>query len=68
MSKRKYGRDVSQIAYGWEWYVSKEIGNNAYSRKGTANIPVRVIRESFYRRLVEVFERYAGEREIQSRM
>jgi hypothetical protein len=56
MSKRKYTKDVSEIVYGAE-YGDKTMGriSDPWRRVG-CDIPVRIVRESFYRKLIKVYE------------
>lgn len=57
MSKRKYDRDVSEIVYGVEYAID----NTVFPSTGRIKdkfyyIPMRIVRESFYRKLIKVYE------------
>ena len=60
--KRKYAKDVSPIRYTEKCkddefcYWTSEIRGNCSSMNGI--VPVRIIRESFYRRLIKIYEQY----------
>ncbi len=58
MSKRKYAKNVSSIVYGWE-YGTGMLGNSTQtSNYRYCHFPVRIIRESFYRKLVNGYRKY----------
>jgi hypothetical protein len=59
MSKRKYQRDVSPLCY--TYLVGNSIGRftDTDLRGGVA---VRVVRESFYRKLVKAYEEYFADK------
>jgi hypothetical protein len=55
MSKRKYEKDVSPIVYSY--LVGNSIGR--YTDPDAVDgyrIPVRIVRESFYRKLIKAYE------------
>jgi len=55
MSKRKYAKDVTRIIYSQE-YKDGEISHYIETNKYEDCIPVRVVRESFYRKLIKALE------------
>jgi hypothetical protein len=62
MSKRKYERDVSRIVYGWH-QDDFGMGDDTEHYPVAANdIPVRIVRESFYRTLIKSYDRHKKER------
>ena len=61
MSNRKYANDVSEIIYGSE-YRDKTMGRMTDPWKSTpCKIPARIVRESFYRKLIKCYEQYKDE-------
>ena len=62
MSKRKYSRNVSRIVYGWN--QDSELGDDTahYKIAGINGIPCRIVRESFYRKLIQCYEQWGDRR------
>jgi hypothetical protein len=55
MSKRKYNLDVSKILYTWNVDGETAYRLSCLKEKGISE-PVRIVRESFYRRIVKEWE------------
>jgi hypothetical protein len=56
MSKRKYGKDVSKIVYGSEYQDRTIFPATSHEKEDYREIPVRIVRESFYRKLIKAYE------------
>ncbi len=62
MSKRKYAKDVTPRLHTWAledgelcFYTDENADEKPSS--GTEHVPVRIIRESFYRKLIKAYEK-----------
>jgi hypothetical protein len=58
MSKRKYEKDVSELVYGEEYSDGTIAKWSETRRTSFQNIPVRIIREKFYRQLIKIYEEW----------
>lgn len=63
MSKRKYAKDVSRVVYGWH-QDDFGLGDSTehFFIKESNTIPVRIVRESFYRKLIKCYEQWGDRR------
>jgi hypothetical protein len=59
MSERKFKKDVSEIRYSYEIDEELVCYVQAFkSEQEDIQIPVRIVREKFYRKLIQIYEQW----------